>query len=565
MGAQDDRIKTVTSQLNQEQLWDLALDEPEIRYRPVPYAPGDPQAGPVWRVRFDLTHDPGRRIGLDINGETILGRSDEDGGVVSLNPFDGEALGVSRRHCVLRPTPSKLYIIDLGSTNGTRCNGRSIGVNTPYSLSNGNLLSIGKLEMVVRIIDRPVNQTASLQREVDAEDLLADMARAITSQLDVDDVLKQALEYTRALTGADEVSIWLVDEQSGELFLEAEQGIDDEHIRRMRLPVADTLAGKVIATGKQIRANRAAGGEQIKLKTGYLVDAVLYVPLKLGGVTFGVMAVAHRKDGRSLSHRDEKLAVLVAEMAAIAIQNARFHQATERALARRAKMLTALNYTLSYDLKKLLNSILGYAGLLNGSDTLDEEGAETASQIYAAAHTLTEITDRLIEVTGMGDGFQMRMVPCDLLDAVMRAVSEMERIAASRDIAIEFRLVGAPTMILGDATYLYRSALNLIENAVKFSPPRKPVLVTLAFGREEILLRVRDRGQGIPEEDLPYIFDKYFRSNQTLNGKAGLGLGLELVRTTAEAHKGSIVAYNADDEQGGAEFVMTLPASLRTS
>jgi len=161
------------------------------------------------------------------------------------------------------------------------------------------------------------------------------------------------------MTLAGEAAVWLVDEQTGELFLEAQRGIEDERIRRMRLPATDdSLVGKVVKTGKPIRASREPGGEPIKVKTGYLVESLIYVPLTLGGVTFGVLAAAHREEGKQFTQRDEKILSDIGDFAAIAVQNSRLYQATDRALAVRVKELAALNelmqaVTSSLDLRRV--------------------------------------------------------------------------------------------------------------------------------------------------------------------------------------------------------------------
>lgn len=554
----DDRIKQVTSELSADRLWDLQLGEEDVRYRPVPHPDSHGHVS-TWRVRFDLTYDPRRRLGLEINDDVILGRGEDAEGLVSLSLFDADQLGVSRRHVCLRPTNAKLYVIDMESTNGTRLNGRSIGVNSPYSLSNGDILTLGQLEFVVRIIKRPSAHTTTQVAEVDSIDLLVPASRAITSQLAIDDVLKQTLAATVALVGVDEASIWLVDEQTGELFLEAEQGIDDELIRHMRLSVSDTLAGRVIATGMPVRANRQAGEGQIKVKTGYLVEAVLYVPLTLGGVTFGVLSAAHRTTGRRLSSRDEKLIAAVADFAAVAVQNSRLHQATQSALTRRMKVLTALSYALSYDLKSLANSVIGYAGLLADDATLNEEALDSVDQITRAGNRIAYLIEQLLEITALSEEPTMHSTPCDLVELVSQAVSDMHSTARARSTDLDFQLIGEPYVIRGDSSHLYRSVINLIDNAIKYSPPGAQVNVALVFVKKDIIIRVRDTGPGIPEDDLPLLFDRYFRGKPS----TGVGLGLEIVRATVEAHRGTVMARNAED--GGAEFIVTLPCTLRVS
>ncbi|HEX6387310.1 MAG TPA: GAF domain-containing protein, partial [Anaerolineae bacterium] len=338
-------MKWYTQLLGVEELPDTG-DIP-LSYRPVPddtISAGSGSERPVWRVRFDPLSAPEKRFGLDINGEVILGRGNDAPDLVDLTPCNADKLGVSRRHLALRPTPTNLFVVDLGSTNGTWRNGHSIGVNTPYSLVDGDTLAIGGLQLIVHIVHRPSISTAPLVRTPDLADALLQIAKAITSQLDIDEVLNQVAATAMSLTSAGETGIWLVDEESGELFLEAERGINDEKIHRTRLPIEkDTPAARVVKTGQPLRATRQPGKDMLKMMTNYLVESMVHVPITLGGITFGVLAAAHRQPAKEFDERDEELLAAIADFAAIAIQNARLYQATDKALEHRVKELAALN------------------------------------------------------------------------------------------------------------------------------------------------------------------------------------------------------------------------------
>ena len=532
--------------------------DPDATYRPVPH---DDETLPVWRLYFEPISNPGPGLGLDVNGEAVLGREGGAPDIVDLTPYNADELGVSRRHLMLRPTETKLYVLDMGSTNGTRRNGLDIGVNTPYGLANGDILSLGGLEFVVCIVQRPTGQTAALHDKADLSDALIQIAKAITAQLELEAVLDQVLEMAMALTAAGEAAIWLVDEQTGDLFLMAERGIEeDAQIRHMRLPVMDTMAGQVIETGQPLRVSRDANHDQIKVKTGYLVEAVTYVPLMLGGVTFGVLLAAHREKGRAFNARDEKLLLAIGDFAAIAVQNSRLYQATDTALAERVEELTALNHAMSHDLKNLLNAVLGYAGLLEIME-VNEEASGIINGIVSAVDSMTRLLNQLLFITTLNETTKIYETPCDLADIAARAMGDLEGAAIAKSIDLDFELIGQPYKIQGNASRLYSCVLNLVDNAIKYSPRQAQVYTTLTFGDDEITVQVRDTGPGIAEEDLPYIFDKFYRGQDTSNdGQPGFGLGLATVKATVEAHDGTVTARNA--EGGGAEFTISLPPSL---
>jgi len=112
-----------------------------------------------------------------------------------------------------------------------------------------------------------------------------------------------------------------------------------------------------------------------------------------------------------------------------------------------------------------------------------------------------------------------------------------------------------PTIVAGDAPRLARAVNNLLDNAAKHSPPGGVVEVVADVHG----VRVRDHGTGVPADDLPHLFDRFYRG-ATSRGRPGSGLGLAIVRQVAEQHGGSVRAANADG--GGAIFMLELPAAV---
>jgi two-component system sensor histidine kinase MprB len=131
-------------------------------------------------------------------------------------------------------------------------------------------------------------------------------------------------------------------------------------------------------------------------------------------------------------------------------------------------------------------------------------------------------------------------------EVVAAAVARAER----RAVGARFRVEVEPTLASGDAPRIDRAVANLLENAVKWSPPGGVVDVTLRGG----VLTVRDRGPGFAEADLPHVFARFYRSS-CARGKPGSGLGLAIVKQAAVSHGGRVEAANAPD--GGASVAVT--------
>lgn len=547
----DDFLDPETNKLDEVEIVDLPFQAPEVIYRPVPYEDitVESEVGAVWRVRFVLASDPSVQFGLDVNGDIEFGREGSGPGFVDLGPYGAELLGVSRRHLRMHPTLTNLYIIDLSSTNGTRRNGRQIGANTPYSLADGDLLTLGRLEVAVNIIKRPRGRTGHLHEKADLGEALLQMAKAITSQLELREVLNQALEMAMSLTMADEAAIWLLDEQSGEFFLEASRGVEDPEPSYTQMPMTDSIAGEVLANGELLRASRTDGAEPIRITTGHLVEAVLYVPLILGCVALGVLMVAHRKEGSTFNKRDEKLLAAIGDVAAIAVQNARLIRDLEQSFAEvraaqsrlvrtaRLAALGELAAMIAHQINNPLTTILGDAEMLVQDLPEGHAGHESAAAVYRAGQRAKSVVDRLLHLARPATHTQLLDVS-DTIQAALDLVSGRLQAAGNRlevDVAPELPLVDALPGQLEDVW------LNLLMNAHHAQREDEPgtigVSSRLIRDGSAIEVIVWDTGSGISPEDLERVFDPFFTTKPR---DVGTGLGLYICKQIVNEHKGHI-------------------------
>ncbi len=156
------------------------------------------------------------------------------------------------------------------------------------------------------------------------------IGRAVTSLLDLNQVLNRVVEAAVYTVGAEEGTLMLLDDESDELYLRAAKDVGEEAARNLRLRVDDSAAGRALRTNRPVHLT----GDSVKLATGYLVKSLLYVPLRVPGRgTIGVLGVANRWTDQVFSQRDIRLVSAMADYAAIAIDNARLfkHAETERA------------------------------------------------------------------------------------------------------------------------------------------------------------------------------------------------------------------------------------------
>ena len=175
--------------------------------------------------------------------------------------------------------------------------------------------------------------------------------------------------------------------------------------------------------------------------------------------------------------------------------------------------------------------------------------AEILHDVAAQLGEFTSLVGDLVQLS-REDNVTSAPEPLDFAEVVGNAVARVRR----RGPNLRFDVELDPLYLMGEADTLERAVTNLLDNAVKFSPPGGTVRVHL----EGDTLRISDEGPGIAEEDLPHVFDRFYRSDRARN-TPGTGLGLSIVMHTAQAHGGSVTAGRA--AEGGAEFTMTLPGS----
>jgi two-component system sensor histidine kinase MprB len=205
----------------------------------------------------------------------------------------------------------------------------------------------------------------------------------------------------------------------------------------------------------------------------------------------------------------------------------------------------------SHELRTPLTSIRANVELLERAGELP--AAERARVLAGARVQLEELTVLVGDLVDLArPGEQVVEAPEDVrLDLLVGEAVERARRHAP---GVAFAVDGEPCVVRGSRARLHRAVANLLDNAVKWSPPGGPVEVGVRGGA----VTVRDHGPGIAEEDLPHVFDRFYRS-PSARGLPGSGLGLAIVRQVAEAHGGRVAAERA--EGGGARLRLELPAS----
>ncbi len=322
------------------------------------------------------------------------------------------------------------------------------------------------------------------------------------------------------------------------------------HVRVLTYPAAPGLAVQVVRPLDEIDRTLsrlrlvllavAATGIALAAALGMVVTRATLAPVRR--LTSAAEGVSQTLD---LSHRIELGGN--DELGRLAASFNRMLETLERSVGAQRQLVADA----SHELRTPITSIRMNTELLARKDGLTV--AERQRVLAATLSQLDEMTTLVAEIFELARGDQQRLEHDDVrLDEIVEDVVQRARASTSD---VEFQTAVEPTVVRGVPGRLARAVGNLLDNAAKWSPPGGTVEVTLSSGE----LVVRDHGPGVEPEDVPHVFDRFYRS-RAARATPGAGLGLAIVRQVADDHGGTADVENAPD--GGAVFRLRFPVLL---
>ncbi|MGZ6142416.1 MAG: PAS domain S-box protein, partial [Myxococcales bacterium] len=241
-------------------------------------------------------------------------------------------------------------------------------------------------------------------------------------------------------------------------------------------------------------------------------------------------------------------------------QRKRDEAEVQRALHMRDQFMAMLSHELRNPLAALLNA----TALLEKAKDDPGRSHRALQTIGRQCRHMARLLDDLLDVSRMRqDEIELRRANLDLRATVEAAVERVRAMADAAELKLEVELPAEPVQVFGDADRLQQVEVNLLTNAIKYTPAGKRVRLSVAVEKDQAVLRVLDEGTGIAAHMLDRIFEPFVRAvdeEQSVHGKTagGMGLGLALVRSFVRAHGGDVHATSAGHGHGS-EFVVRLP------
>jgi len=293
--------------------------------------------------------------------------------------------------------------------------------------------------------------------------------------------------------------------------------------------------------------------EHLQLLRAFDPGSLIVVPLIARGQPLGTIAFGSARASRRYDARDVREADQIASRVAMAVDNARLHEALQRAIRARDEVLGIV----AHDLRNPLNVIALRAQTLRRRGPPPERRNQVATDsILRSAVSMHRLIEDLLDITRLDAGHSLSIHPSSLILTQLFAELMEQRAAlpgSHRELCLE--VAEAPPTVWADRTRLLQVFDNLLSNAEKFSRTRICLGARTRDG--EALLWVADDGPGISAEDLPRLFDRFWQASK--GDRRGAGLGLSIVQGIVNAHGGRIWVESQSDS--GTTFYFTLPTA----
>ncbi len=497
--------------------------------------------------------------------------------------------------------------------------------------------------------------TGPLIQQMDELESLANLGRTITSRLNIDQVLNEVLDAALTITNAEQGSILLLDDKSGELYMRAARNFQEDFVHTFRLPTDDTYAGQVIQTGEPLFLQADAPQ---KIKTSYLVHSLAYVPLIYHGRTIGVLGVDNRQSNKRLNQQHISTLSTMADYAAIAIENAELYTQTEQERNKLAAILTQIKdgvivlsedglvlmvnpvvrklfnldsrtvenqpytevftnqdllqaiqgtspnpdrieieinedlyyrarvtrienvgkvislhdisylkeldqlktefvHTVSHDLRSPLTTILGYVDLIKRVGEVNATQDDYIGRVQASVRQISNLISEVLDL-GKIEGRMSEFFELTSLEPIIQGVlADHQEELDTKGQRVEVLLSGNFPAIYTDPTQIRQMFENLLGNAIKYTPKAGTITVSGWRENDQVIIRVKDTGRGIPLDEQTKIFDRFYRGKNVVDDTQGTGLGLAITKTIVENHQGRIWVNSKENE--GSTFTIVLP------
>jgi len=407
-----------------------------------------------------------------------------------------------------------------------------IARSTEFTLNLLNNLAVRLRTMDQTFVLELGRNSLAAKSKMDKLNMLIEASKIVNSAIEIDKLLGLILEVAARSINADRGTLYLIDEETNELWSKVAQG---SNMVEIRLPIGKGLAGYVGKTGETVNIADAYKdprfNPEIDKKSGYKTHNVLCMPMRnKDGAIVGVFQFLNKRDG-PFGPEDESFIDALSVHAAIALENARM--AREMVQSERLSAVGKMASTIIHDIKNPMGTLRMYAQVIKKKIGNDTEAAQLAEEIIRQVDRFVNMTQEILDFSrGISD---IHLEEIDLQEMMEGSLAFIEKDLSKRNVTIvqNFEFVGT-CMI--DVEKMVRVFYNLAGNAADAMPEGGTLTVSTQKQDQTLVIAFADTGQGMPPEIRSRVFEPFF----TYGKKHGTGLGLAIVRKIIDDHHGKI-------------------------
>ncbi len=410
----------------------------------------------------------------------------------------------------------------------------------------------------------PTTETSETRIRDRLERLIAAGIR-IHAERSLERVLREIVDSGRDVIEARYAALGVLAETGEGLAQFVTSGISKEQAARIgRLPEGRGILGLVIDSAEPIRLTDVSDHPK---SVGFPpnhppIRSFLGVPIVGRRGSIGNLYLGEKLGADEFSAEDESIAFMLAAQAAVAVENAKLDEEAHRLLSKLTKMqqLRDRFYAMmSHELRNALMAVHGWADLFVRG--YQNEAPRAAREVYESAEDALKLLNDLLDLSRL-DANRLKILsrPADAWDLVEDAVNAVEPSAGRAGVPLHTPARKPSCPCRTDATRVRQVLVNLLSNAVRFSPEGKPVKISIRPTRDTLAFDVVDRGPGIPPEDHEAIFEEFYQANHRDARDRGTGLGLSLSRRLARLLGGDVLVQSKPGS--GSRFTFNIARDL---
>lgn len=390
------------------------------------------------------------------------------------------------------------------------------------------------------------------------------LVRVINATLESTELLDIIVQVVTELLQTESASIMLIDKETGELHFKAVAGENRASVRPIVVPMEGSIAGQIVNQNQPLLIRDVKSDprwyRQADEKSGFVTRSIIGVPVQVQGKVIGVVEAVNKRGDAEMTWEDVRLLTVLADQAAIAIQNAELLAELKFAyeeLNRLDRMKSDFIAVAAHELRTPLSLILGYAMFLRA-----EASGETQEQlniVLQSAMRLRSLIEDMVNLREVESGeVALELETFSVQEMISGTVEDLSPIAEAKRQRICLSMPPEPIVVEADRSKMALVVSNLLSNAIKFTQEGNSVGVQAGSKGRTAWFTVWDTGIGIPKKELGHIFDRFYQIEPSLSRHyEGMGLGLSIAKAMVDLHHGRIKVRSKEGR--GSAFTVSVP------